>query len=280
MCVGLLSKEIPMRIKLARWLFLALPLAAQTIPNGAIYQAAAANGIVYISPSTGAQVLDQKAGTNWKSLLNGAAANGTIGGVVLGITKVVSMSSPWTTALLLAHMAWDQYGSSVLASAAPNPKPIVSMLLQPAQTTTLNGACVEASMFAGQSKVAKPIGAVNVAGVAVTFSPQGTAVLVDAAGSKIKGFGIWDVLICPYAVTPPAPVPSLPQAEPPPTVEFTSPGNEAIEVKFDPPAFAPDASPSAAPNPEPALPVPIRSGIYVQVVATTKSHADPVWAKL
>ena len=192
--------------------FLALPVArAQTIPNGAIYEAAVGAGISYISPATGAQVLDQKAGLNWKSLVNGAASTGTITAVIAGLTKVIAMSTPWTVGLSMAHLAWDSWGSGVLAIAAPNPGTIVQSLIQPNQATTLNGSCVEGSMFAQIVKGAKPIGPLNVDGVAVTFSPQGVAVLVNASGSKIKDFGVYDVLACPWTVPPPAPVQMRPQ---------------------------------------------------------------------
>jgi hypothetical protein len=190
--------------------FLALPLAAQTLPNGLIYQAAASGGISYIAPTTGAQVLDQKAGLNWASLVNGAAGTGTITAVMLGITKVVAMSTPWTMGLAIAHTAWDSWGSGVLNLAAPNPNTIIQSLIQPNQSTTLNGSCVEGSMLAVTPKGAKPVGPLNVDGVAVTFSPQAVAVMKNAAGAKV-GFGIYDVLVCPWSVTPSAPVQLRPQ---------------------------------------------------------------------
>ena len=196
-----------MKLKLSALLIFALHLAAQSIPNGTIYQAATANGIAYISPASGAQILAQKAGANWKSILNTGIQGGSIAGVIAGATGLISMSHVWIAGIAIAHDAWDQWGAGVLQNAAPNPTLIISSLLQPAQTTTLSGQCVEASIFAQLSKKAIPVGPINVGSTAVTFSPEGPTVILNAAGSRIKDFGVWDVLICPWIIAvPPVPV--------------------------------------------------------------------------
>jgi hypothetical protein len=209
------------------------------VPNGLIYQSAAANGISYISPVAGTQVLDQRAAINWKSLVNSAAGTGTITAVIMGVTKVIAMSSPWTVGLGLAHSAWDSFGSGVLQEAQPNPKAIIASLLQPSQSTMINGTCSESSMFATTSKSMKPIGPLNVGGAGVTFSPQGLAVLVNAAGSKIKGFAIYDVLVCPWV----APASSREQLSFP-TVELDQSPVKVMDI-----SYAPD-QPLTDPTPE------------------------------
>jgi len=189
-------------MKTAVLFLLSLPLLAQTVPNGAIYQSAAAQGIAYVSPSSGAQILATKAALNWKTLLNTAAGDGSIGAVVLGLTKAISMSSGWTVGLALFHGFWDTFGSGVLATSVPNPQPLIQSLLQPNQATALAGTCAEGSMLA-PVKGAKTVGPVTITGASVTFSPQSPVVLVYADGSKIRGFGVWDVLICPAFVSAP-----------------------------------------------------------------------------
>lgn len=180
--------------------FIALPILAQTIPNGAVYQAAAANGINYVSPAAGAAVLAEKAGTNWKTIISNGILDGTMGAAFGSVSGVFHIGKSVTEAVLVAHQLWDSYGQAVVKTAAPNPNGIISSLLPIGGTTTISPtACVDSYILT--SKVLKgnaPVSAV-VAGVSVTFSPQGVAVLVNTAGSKIRGLTVVDALLCPLA---------------------------------------------------------------------------------
>lgn len=211
-------------MKRALLALLALPLAAQTVPAGLVYQQASQLGVEYLIPPVGISILNQKANSNWKSLVNGAAGSGTLYAVVAGVTKVIAISQPWIEGIALFHGAWDSWGSGVLQSAAPDPSPITSLVLPMNGSLTVTpGTCAEGAIFASgittnvagvrkhltvknlrsasSSTPTAPPMTTFINGTTVTLTPQGAIVLKNAAGAAINQFMVIDVLACP-SVTP------------------------------------------------------------------------------
>jgi hypothetical protein len=202
------------RIALA--VFLSLRLAAQTISAGSVYQAASSRGIAYVIPPAGIQILQQRAGLNYKSLLNDFGKKGSIGAIILGVTKSVAMGTPWLVGLSVFSAFWQSEGEPLLQMAAPNPEALMSNVLMMNQSLTATPqACGEGIIFASSialpgapaaltasnlKKRLKAGGAVSISveigGLTVSYTPQGSAVLVNSAGSQIKNFIVLDVLGC------------------------------------------------------------------------------------
>ena len=202
----------------------ALPLMGQNIPSGHIYQAALANGIVYTMPTEGAQILDQKAGLNWKSILLTILTDGSLDAAVGGITGIVKMPVSLITALAVGHGFIDKEGPAFLTIAAPNPAAVLASVLPINGSMTVTPTtCADGVIFASSVPGTTTAGVstrlkaaavrkakanavegttVMVDGVVVSFSPQAVGVLVNAAGSQIDQFIIVDVLACPPQIAP------------------------------------------------------------------------------
>ena len=205
--------------------FCALPLMGQTIPSGLIYQAALQSGITYTLPTEGAQILDQKAGTNWKSLLLTILTDGSLDAAVGGITGVVKMPVSLITALAIGHGFIDKEGPAFLTLIAPNPAAVLASVLPINGSMTVTPTtCADGVIFASsvpgvssagvriklKASAVRKASAVEgttviVDGAVVSFSPQAVGVLVNAAGSPINQFIIVDVLACPPQIAPSSP---------------------------------------------------------------------------
>lgn len=177
-------------------ILLALPLSAQTISVGAIYQAAVASGVDYVSPSIGNQILNKKAEANWKTLTTTAVSSGTVATIVAGLEGIISISPAGLAALVLGNQAWNQFAGPLLAKEAPNPSEITSNVLMLNQSLTVApGICGSGYIYAIYNKKLHAVGPITVEGLSVTYSPQGVAALRNAAG-YIKSLAVVHVLVC------------------------------------------------------------------------------------
>lgn len=181
-------------------------LFAQTpvVPAGLIYQAAAQQGIDYISPISGQAIINQAAALNWKTILGSVLADGSIGILTAGLSGVISIAKPIEVGLAVGHAYYDHTIQPILAAGSPNPGniPPVLQLTDSVAPTATN--CTENSMFAvsaqmaAKKKMAKSPARANalIGGLSVTFTAQGVQVLKNISGKVITAFQVFDVVAC------------------------------------------------------------------------------------
>ena len=175
---------------------LTIPLSAQTISNGTIYQSWIASGQSYITPLEGNQILNKKAGANWKTLTTTAVSSGTVGTIVAGLEGIISISPAGLAAMVLGNQAWNQFAGPLLDKEAPNPSEITSNVLMLNQSLTVApGICGSGYIYAIYNRKLHAVGPITVDGLSVTYSPQGVAALRNAAG-YIKSLAVVHVLVC------------------------------------------------------------------------------------
>lgn len=195
------------------------PVMTMSVPAGAIYQAAVMNGIDYINPTTGQDILNKKASLNWKTIAGQVLAEGSIGVVTGGLSGVLHIPTGALIGLTVGHSYYDRSIAPIIAGAAPSPANIAPVLQMTGAMAPSVNACVENSMYASSvnnipaklaiskkkkltapTVVANPVFAM-VSGLNVSFSPQGLAVLKDLSGAAIDQFMVIDVLACVPQVT-------------------------------------------------------------------------------
>lgn len=195
------------------------PVMTMSVPAGAIYQAAVMNGIDYINPTTGQDILNKKASLNWKTIAGEVLAEGSIGVVTGGLSGVLHIPTGALIGLSVGHSYYDRSIAPIIAGAAPSPANIAPVLQMTGSMAPSINACVENSLYASSmgnisakmalSKKKKAVAPTNIAspvftmvgGLQVSFVGQGVAVLKDLSGSAIDQFMVVDVVACIPQVT-------------------------------------------------------------------------------
>lgn len=220
----------------------ACDLRAQTIPAGAVYQAAAANGIEYISPTAGTAIINQKSALNWKSVGVGILTDGSIGVLSAGLGGLITIPAKALAGLAVGHAFVDDVVQPILTTAAPSGlSNIAPVLLITGTVAVTPAACVENSMFATRfvstaapvkkGPMSAPVMAI-IDGATFTFTPQGVQVLKNATGNAVRQFMVVDVLACPGGILTATPSPTTGTGKVDPA-NFTVDLNRAIHAKLE-----------------------------------------------
>ncbi len=195
------------------------PIMTLSVPAGAIYQAAVANGIDYINPTTGQDILNKRASLNWKTVAGQVASEGSIGVITGGLSGIFHITTGALIGLSVGHSYYDRSIAPIIAGAAPSPSAIAPVLQMGGSMAPSATACVENSLYASSvsnisakmmlskkrkatapTPIANPVFAM-VGGLSISFSPQGVGVLRDLSGATIDQFMVIDVLACVPQVT-------------------------------------------------------------------------------
>ncbi len=178
--------------------------APPVVPAGLIYQAAAQQGIDYITPLAGQAIINTKAALNWRNVIIGLVSDGSIGVLTAGVSGVIHMSMALETALAAGHGYYDYAVRPLLANGAPNPGDIPPVLQMTGTVAPTATACTDNSMYAVSTtmaakkklKVSPPRATALIGGLSVTFTAQGVQVLRNISGGVISQFQVYDVVAC------------------------------------------------------------------------------------
>jgi hypothetical protein len=128
-----------------------------TIPvsAGAVYGKASTQGIAWIDPALGKQLINRTVNISWPNLIGAGITDASLLVPLFGAAGIISMAPKWVAALISGHGAAD-LAISRLRTYAPDPTALETQLLDPeAMITFADKPCHRYDLLVQYSKANK-----------------------------------------------------------------------------------------------------------------------------